>query len=112
MNHKIHCLGTLERSGNALRELGYVAYGPQTFYLLKSPEHRDPIDLRYLKQRTDEWLNAREDGAMSSSEIGTALNFYGLEKAKAIQEKIWRKVSMEDQKQVSLWRDKFNCSKL
>ena len=85
--------GTLERSGNALRELGYVAYGPQTFFMLKNQENEESLNLRYLKQRTEKWFLAREDGAMSSSEIGAALNFYGLEKAKAIQEKIWKKVN-------------------
>ena len=76
-----------------------MACGQQAFYLLKEPEDlssalrdRSADSLRHLKQRTDMWLEAREDGAISSSEIGAALNFYGLTQAKAIQEKIWGKV--------------------
>jgi hypothetical protein len=84
--------------------MGYAGYGSQVFYLLKEPDEQTLPGLRYLKQRTEEWLNAREDGALSSSEIGTALNFYGLDKAKEIQAKLWRKVSsMQIEIMILVW---------
>ena len=84
-----------------MRELAYHAFPPQRFKLLKQPAdispeslHEVDLKLRYTKQRTEEWLAAREDGSLSSSQIGVAMNYFGdMSRAIALQDKIWKQVS-------------------
>ena len=49
--------------------------------------------LRKIKQRTTAWLDLRDDGSISSSDLGTAFGFFTVSRARQIQAKVWTKVN-------------------
>lgn len=64
---------------------------PRGIFPLNFPAY--PLDLRTVKQRTDTWLVAREDGSMSSSNMFIALCYGKVYEARRLQLDTWNAVS-------------------
>ena len=95
-------------TGQLSREAGILL---QFFALVtKSPCYQlkyDRSEPRHIRQRTPEWMELRKDGSLASSNIGTAVGFFGFKKAKALQQKF-----LENLNQVKLPNiDEAKCAK-
>ena len=62
---------------------------------ISSPDSCTTSELRDIKQRTPEWINARKsDGSLSSSSLENAFGYWTVPKAAKVQADLWIRVSL------------------
>ena len=75
----------------SLKDIITSASEPRVLY--EVPEDSNGPELRDMKQRTEHWLEAREDGSMSSSNLWTALGYGFVRDAHRLQLDLMDKVN-------------------